>query len=193
MDTASRVIYVGTFSRAMFPSLRIGYIAAPPSLVTALIEHRDALDLFPSTLNQLALTEFLCQGCFARHVRRMRAIYLERRDALVSGIERRLTGLLTVVNADVGMHLAAWLPPELDDRDVVRRAEARGIFANALSNCYMASAPRPGLVLGFGGTDERQIVQGLEVLGDVIERCVRNGQAGRSSSTMSSRTRFSVP
>jgi GntR family transcriptional regulator/MocR family aminotransferase len=168
MDTAARVVYTGTFSKVMFPALRIGYVVAPPSLVDRFIAQRQSLDLFPATLYQLALTDFLCEGHFARHVRRMRAIYLARRDALVEEITRRLDGTLTIVNADAGMHLTALLPPEIDDREVVRRAAVRGISAIALSTCCSGKTPKTGLVLGFGGAPEPALRQAVETLAQVI-------------------------
>jgi GntR family transcriptional regulator/MocR family aminotransferase len=173
MDSGSRVIYVGTFSKVLFPSLRVGYLVAPHALVKRFTELREALDLFSPTLYQLALTDFLSEGHFARHLRRMRAIYLERRDALVAGIERLLRGTLTIANADAGMHLTAWLNAGVDDREVVRRAALRGISAIALSTCYAGRPSRMGLVLGFGGANASEIERGLEVLVDVIEQCRR--------------------
>lgn len=169
MDTASRVIYVGTFSKVLFPALRIGYVVVPRSLVRAFIDHRESLDLFSPTLYQAALHDFIADGHFARHLRRMRAVYLSRRDALVKGIQERLHHLLSIANSDAGMHLTAWLPPGIDDRDVVRRAAARGISATALSSCYAGKAPRTGLVLGFGGADEAQIGRAVETLAGIIQ------------------------
>ncbi len=169
MDPASRVIYIGTFSKVLFPALRIGYVVAPPSLVDGFIAQRLSLDLFSPTLYQLALTDFLCKGHFARHIRRMRAVYLKRRDALVEEIRQRLDGTLTIVNADAGMHLTAWLPAHIDDREVVRRAATRGISAIALSSCYAGKASKSGLVLGFGGAAEEVLVQTVETLAKAIE------------------------
>lgn len=166
MDRASRVIYVGTFSKVLFPSLRLGYIVLPPTLLRTFIEHREALDIFSPTLYQLALSDFLSQGHFARHVRRMRATYLKRRNALVDAIHRRLP-TLTIVNADAGMHLTAWLPSTVNDEDVVRRAAARGISVHALSTCY-ARTPKRGLVLGFGGADEHAIDSAAQTLAELL-------------------------
>ena len=151
MESASRVIYLGTFSKVLFPALRIGFVVAPPSLVDDFIAARRALDLFSPTLNQLALTDFLCEGHFARHVRRMRTVYLKRRDALVREIQRRLAEMLTVVNADAGLHLTAYLPQSVDDLEVARCAASRGLSVTALSTLYGGSSSKNGLVLGFGG------------------------------------------
>jgi GntR family transcriptional regulator / MocR family aminotransferase len=167
MDGASRVIYVGTFSKVLFPSLRVGYLVVPPNLFGAFVDHRESLDIFSATLYQLALSDFLTEGHFARHIRRMRAVYLKRRDALVEAIRRSLPQL-TIVNADAGMHLTGWLPPDINDQVVVRRAASRGISAAALSRCYAGKAHRTGLVLGFGGADETAIERAAKTLAQLL-------------------------
>ncbi len=174
MDEAARVIYIGTFSKVLFPALRVGYLVAPASLVDSFIAHRDAFDLFSPTLYQRVLTDFLGDGHFGRHLRRMRAIYQGRRDALVEAIRRRLDGILTIVNADAGMHLAAWLPAGIDDREVARHAAMRGISATALSSCYAGKSRRPGLVLGFGSIAEEAVVPAVEALAGAIEDARRD-------------------
>ena len=173
MNGAAQVIYTGTFSKVLFPAMRIGYVVAPPALVEKFIAQRLTLDLFPQTLDQLVLTDFLCEGHFSRHVRRMRAIYQGRRDALVSEIGKHLGHSLTIVNADAGMHLTARLPPGFDDAEVVRLARARGISAIALSSCYVANSADPGLVLGFGGVPEAEIVRGVQTLSRVLADITR--------------------
>jgi GntR family transcriptional regulator/MocR family aminotransferase len=168
MDGAARVIYIGTFSKVLFPSLRVGYLVAPPSLWGILVRLREALDIFSPTLTQAVLADFLREGHFARHLRRMRKLYLGRRNALVEQIRARLGDLLTIAGADAGLHLTAFLPPGVDDREVLRRGSARGITATALSTCYAGRRARAGLVLGFGGSDEGRLAAAVETLGGVI-------------------------
>lgn len=168
MNGAEQVIYTGTFSKVLFPAMRIGYVVAPASLVEKFVAQRLTLDLFPQTLDQLVLTDFLCEGHFARHVRRMRAIYQARRDTLVREIGKHLGDVLTIVNADAGMHLTARLPKGFDDVEVVRLARVRGISAIALSTCHSANTRDPGLVLGFGGVPEKEIVPGVRILSEVL-------------------------
>jgi GntR family transcriptional regulator/MocR family aminotransferase len=170
MDTTSHVIYIGTFSKVLFPSLRVGYVVVPPSLVSSFVRLRASIDLFSPTLYQAALADFMEEGHFARHLRRMRVVYLNRRNALVDGIRERLDGLLTIHNADAGLHLVAWLPKRVNDVTVVSRASARGISATAVSTCYAGPTSRSGLVLGFGGANERQIARGVRTLEEVIRR-----------------------
>ncbi|HEX9952308.1 MAG TPA: PLP-dependent aminotransferase family protein, partial [Rubricoccaceae bacterium] len=103
VSAGGRVVYVGTFSKVMFPALRVGYLVVPPALWGAFVAAREALDLFPPTLYPLALADFLRGGHYARHVRRMRGVYLRRRAALLDGLERHCAGRLAVYNADAGL------------------------------------------------------------------------------------------
>ena len=168
MDGHGRVIYIGTFSKVLFPALRVGYLVVPPSLWQRFIDAREAFDLFSPTLYQLALAEFLREGHLARHLRRMRGVYLERREALLSGLARHCGDRLTLHNADAGLHVAVLLPAGLDDADVVRRMAERGLTATALSTCYVGTARRSGLLLGFGGSTERRLLEATRVLGEVL-------------------------
>ena len=167
MDAHERVVYIGTFSKVLFPAIRVGYVVVPPSLCQRFVDAREAFDLFSPTLYQLALAEFLREGHFARHLRRMRGVYLVRRDALLTGLARHCGGRLTVHNADAGLHVTALLPEGVDDEDVVRRMAGRGLTATALSSCYAGSA-RSGLLLGFGGSTERRLLEATRVLGEML-------------------------
>jgi GntR family transcriptional regulator/MocR family aminotransferase len=168
MDAAGRVVYVGTFSKVLFPAIRLGYLVVPPALWDAFVAAREALDLFSPTLYQLVVADFLGGGHFARHVRRMRAVYPRRRQALLDGLVRDCAGVLAVLNADAGLHVATLLPDGVDDVEVVRRMAARGLTATALSTCYVGAAGRSGLLLGFGGSDERTLAAATRVLGEVL-------------------------
>jgi GntR family transcriptional regulator / MocR family aminotransferase len=168
MDPHERVVYIGTFSKVLFPAVRVGYLVVPPSLRQRFLEAREAFDLFSPTLYQAALAEFLREGHFARHLRRMRGVYLARRDALLTGLARHCGSWLTVLNADAGLHVAVLLSGDLDDGDVVRRMAARGLTATALSTCYAGASRRSGLLLGFGGSTERRLLEATRVLGEVL-------------------------
>jgi GntR family transcriptional regulator/MocR family aminotransferase len=168
MDAHERVIYIGTFSKVLFPALRVGYLVVPPSLQPRFVEAREAFDLFSPTLYQLALAEFLREGHFDRHLRRMRAVYLERRDALLGGLARHCGDRVSVYNADAGLHVAVLLPAGVEDADVVRRMAGRGLTATALSTCYAGPARRSGLLLGFGGSTARRLLEATRVLGEIL-------------------------
>ncbi|HEX8298583.1 MAG TPA: PLP-dependent aminotransferase family protein, partial [Rubricoccaceae bacterium] len=115
VSPGGRVVYVGTFSKVMFPALRVGYLVVPPALWDAFVAAREALDLFSPTLYPLALADFLREGHYARHVRRMRGVYLRRRATLLDGLEQHCGGRLAVHNADAGLHVATFLPGGVDD------------------------------------------------------------------------------
>jgi GntR family transcriptional regulator/MocR family aminotransferase len=168
MDAHGRVIYVGTFSKVLFPALRVGYLVVPLSLRRRFLEARDASDLFSPTLYQAALVELLRDGGFARHLRHMRGVYLERRNALLAGLARHCAGRLRVSNADAGLHVTALLPNGADDGDVVRRMAARGLVGTALSASYAGRARRSGVLLGFGGSTPRRLGEATRVLGEVL-------------------------
>src|SRR3984893_15551405 len=164
LDTDARVIYDGTFSKVMFPALRLGYLVVPKDLVDAFSTARDATDQFSSTLYQAAMTDFIREGHFARHIRRMRMLYIQRRTALVEAIHKRMGDELEVIGAEAGMHLVALLPPGVSDVAISKRAAEIGISAMPLSSCYANAPLRGGLVLGYGGTDARQIHDGMRKL-----------------------------
>ncbi len=168
MDAHERVIYIGTFSKALFPAVRVGYVVVPPALWSRFLESRLAFDVFAPTLYQRALTEFLQQGHFARHLRRMRSAYLERRDALLRGLARHCGDLLRVHNSDAGLHVTATLREGVDDQDVVTRLGRRGLAALPLSNSYLGPVRRQGLLLGFGCATPQRLLQATRILDDVL-------------------------
>lgn len=168
LDTGERVIYVGTFSKVVFPALRLGYVVVPQDLVDAFSAARDATDQFSATLYQAVMTDFIREGHFARHIRRMRMLYLERRTALVEAIRNQMNGKLEVIGAEAGMHLVALLPPGVSDVAVSKKAAEMGISAMPLSSCYLRPPVRGGLILGYGGTDARQIQDGMRKLGMLV-------------------------
>ena len=164
LDSDARVIYIGTFSKVMFPALRLGYMVIPNDLAPAFSAARDAADIFSSTLYQAVMTDFIRQGHFARHIRRMRMLYKERRSALVKAIKIQAADLLEVIGAEAGMHLVALLPPGTNDVVVARRAVEKAISAAPLSSCYSKPPARGGLILGYGGASVHQIHEGVRKL-----------------------------
>jgi len=164
LDTDERVIYVGTFSKVMFPALRLGYVVVPRDLVDAFSTMRDASDQFSSTLYQAVMTDFIREGHFARHIRRMRVLYIERRKALVDAVQERIGEKLEIVGAEAGMHLVVLLLAGVSDVAISKRAAEMGISAMPLSSCYAKAPRRGGLVLGYGGTDASQIQNAVRKL-----------------------------
>lgn len=171
-DTDGRVVYVGTLSKVVFPALRLGYLVLPEDLVTIFSTVRNANDTFASMLYQLVMTDFIREGHFARHMRKMRSLYAQRRTALVAAITTRLRGILEVVGEDAGTQVLALLPQGADDVEIANGAARLGIAVKALSQCCIKPAKRPGLILGFGTISPREIdttVAGLESI--ITARC----------------------
>lgn len=164
MDNDDRVIYVGTFSKVMFPALRVGYIVVPKDLVGAFAAVRDAFDTFSSTLYQAALTDFIREGQFARHIRRMRALYLERRMALLDAIDRHMDDKLEVIGTHAGMQLTALLPRGIDDIALSIKTAKLGVSTRPLSICYAKPPKRGGVILGYSGASAQEIRDGVRKL-----------------------------
>ncbi len=167
-DPGARVIYVGSFSKVMFPALRLGYVVVPQDLVEAFSVIRDATDTFTATLQQAAMCDFIREGHFARHLRRMRQLYGERYAALTDAIRKELPGKLEVVGSETGMHLTALLPEGVDDVALTRRAAEAGVSVRPLSRCYLQPPTRGGLILGYGGASPEQIREGVRILRSLL-------------------------
>lgn len=152
LDPSSRVIYIGTFSKTLFPSLRLGYIVIPPALVPRFLAVRRANDLFPSDLYQYALADFIQAGHFTRHIRKTRQLYGERRNALAQALQKEFGGEIEILGTEAGMHLVVALPPGLSDRVIAAQAARDGLWLWPLSTAYIGPHARQGFILGFGGT-----------------------------------------
>ena len=158
LDDAEQVIYVGTLNKALFPGLRIGYAVVPHALLAAFVGARYLIDRQPATLQQAVVSEFMAQGHFAAHIRRMRQLYREQRDALAETLTRRAAGRLEVALPDQGMHLVAYLSDGSSDLAIEEAARRTGLIVRAISRFYRAARPRPGLMLGFSGFPRQVIV-----------------------------------
>ncbi|HUA98172.1 MAG TPA: PLP-dependent aminotransferase family protein [Terracidiphilus sp.] len=157
LDTAGRVIYIGTFSKVLYPSLRLGYIVIPPDLVEHFMAVRFAMDIFPPYLFQEVLTDFMSAGHFVRHIRRMRAVYKARRAALVESLHAEFGGLLEIHGSAAGMHLAVTLPAGRRDRKIAMQAAQEKLWLWPLSPCWSGSDARQGFILGYGNTPEENV------------------------------------
>jgi GntR family transcriptional regulator/MocR family aminotransferase len=157
LDASARVIYVGTFSKVLFPALRLGYIVIPPDLIEAFLTVRWAMDLGPPSFHQEVLADFIGEGHFARHIRRMRVLYRERRSALVDSIREELGTMVEVLGGEAGMHLTVTLPNQIHDLEIAERAARENLWLWPLSPNYLGEATRSGFVLGFGGTEVAEI------------------------------------
>ena len=167
-----RVIYVGTFSKAVFPSLRLGFAVVPENLVNAFSNSRRSNDYCPPFLTQAAMNRFITEGHFARHLRRMRNLYAGRQSIMLSALRRELA-TLRVSNIETGLDLVLWLPAYISDVQVSRVAAEQGILTMPMSVFYSGTPRQGGLFLGFGAINETQIREGVQKLRRVIEPLLR--------------------
>jgi GntR family transcriptional regulator / MocR family aminotransferase len=168
MEDHARVIYVGTFSKVLFPALRVGYLVVPKLLVNVFATAREHSDVFPPTLTQAALADFIAEGHFVRHLRRMRSVYQERLDILLEELKPMLGRELSIAHAESGMHVTAFLPDGRDDLDLAEKASAARVCFTPLSLSYTTKAARPGLILGFGGADPKSIRSGVRSMKTIL-------------------------
>jgi len=162
------VIYIGTFSKVLFPALRLGYLVVPPALVDVLLAARRVGDLHPPALEQAVVADFMHDGHFARHIRRMRTLYAERGTILRRELARELSGTLEVNRPHAGLHLIGWLPPGIDDRLAAGRAAAAGIETQPVSHFAIERPARGGLLLGYAACDEAAIRDGVRRLAGAL-------------------------
>jgi GntR family transcriptional regulator / MocR family aminotransferase len=170
LDSHSRVIYIGTFSKTLFPSLRLGYLVVPTDLVERFVAVRHALDLTPPYLQQAVLNDFMREGHFARHIRKMRSLYHERRTALVESLEKEFGGEMEIWGAQAGMHLVAELPEdqEWNDVEIATAAAAKKLWLWPLSPAYIGEKKRRGFILGFGNVEAGEIGAAVKVMRGVV-------------------------
>lgn len=170
LDDSDRVIYVGTYSKALFPGLRMGYAVAPRALVGAFTGARFLMDRHPPSLSQVVLSEFIRQGHYASHIRRTRLVYREARDALVDQLKEKIGKDIIVESPDQGRHLIAYLRSGVSDTAIERTAHENGLTVRAISRLYRKAPPRSGLMLGFAGFSHGVITRGVSILAQIIRR-----------------------
>jgi GntR family transcriptional regulator/MocR family aminotransferase len=170
LDRAGRVLYVGTLSKVLFPSLRIGYLIVPQALVPALASLRFLTDGHTPTFEQAVLTDFIAEGHFERHLRRSRERNKARRAALIQALETHLGDSVEIAGASAGVHVVLWLrrvaPQRLDA--LLEAAAARGLGIYSIAPYYLEGPRRAGLLLGYANLSEREIGDGIWLLGKVL-------------------------
>jgi GntR family transcriptional regulator / MocR family aminotransferase len=170
LGDVERVIYIGTLNKALFPGLRLGYAVVPPPLVRPFVTARYLMDRQPSTLCQAVVAAFMAEGHFAAHIRRMREMYRDQRDALVDALRRRLGDHLTVDSPDQGMHLVAYTRRGLSDVTIERAAREQGVIVRAMSRLYVEARPQSALMLSFSGYPRQMIAPAIARLARAFER-----------------------
>ncbi|MAC80027.1 MAG: GntR family transcriptional regulator [Rhodobacteraceae bacterium] len=163
IDANERVIYVGTFSKSLFPSLRLGFLVVPPRMVDAFDRLFSSWVSGPPTMTQAITADFMDEGHFATHIRLMRRLYKARYEALMEA-SRDLRGVIDVQETSGGFHTTAYLAPGIDEASVVAQAGERGVKLVPLSRYCLSALPQSGLVIGFGSALPEDIRKGMAVL-----------------------------
>ncbi len=170
LDRAGRVVYIGTFSKVLFPSLRLAYLVVPASLVPAIAALKFLTDYHTPTFEQAVLADFIAEGHFERHLRRTRRRNAGRRQALLEAVRDHLGDRAEVVGANAGVHVVVWLRDfdvsRLDE--LKRRAAERSVGIYPVTPYYVRAPRRAGLLFGYASLAERDIREGIALLGDVL-------------------------
>ena len=174
LDRHSVVVFAGSFSKVLFPGLRLGYLIAPPDLVERVTAVQSIRTRHAPMLTQAVLCDFIAQGHFARHVRRMREIYAERRGVLLDAAREQLAGALAITGVEAGLQTAAWLTAGHDAARVEALAAQRGVDVTALGRYTRGSVRHQGLHLGFAAVDVAEIRRGVRELAGVLEQSARD-------------------
>ncbi|SEP16063.1 GntR family transcriptional regulator / MocR family aminotransferase [Rhodospirillales bacterium URHD0017] len=172
LDRSGRVAYLASFSKLLFPALRLSYVVLPEALVPAAEKPMMAEPTRPSLLGQGALARFIADGHFATYLRRTRLLYAARQEALLAGLERHLARWLESERDPGGMHLiarpVATIAPAFDDRAVCVAAAHAGLTLSPLSACYAGRRRRHGLIMGYAGTPEQAIEPACAIFARVL-------------------------
>ncbi|MCF7221886.1 PLP-dependent aminotransferase family protein [Marilutibacter chinensis] len=174
LDRRGRVVYVGSFSKAMFPALRLGYLVMPPGLREDFISAKWAEDFGSSSVEQAALARFIDDGGFERHLRRTSKALRERRAALLQGLARRLGERIEIADSNAGMHLVAWLrdaTPAQGER-LIATAARRGLGLHPIAPFYLQPPARQGLLMGYAGMPLAEIDAALQLFAECMDEAV---------------------
>ena len=168
LDTEGRIVYLGTFSRTVFPALRIGYLIVPKSLAAAFTAAKWLNDLHSATLEQETLAEFINSGTYERHLRRLRRRNAARREALLAAIHKYLGERVEVTGDGSGAHIVLWPKQNDSEESVIARAASRGVGIYGISHCFLTKPSRLGFILGYSRMNEEEIREGIRLLGKAL-------------------------
>jgi GntR family transcriptional regulator/MocR family aminotransferase len=173
LDRAGLVAYVGTFSKTIFPELRVGYVVPPASLYGPLLKARQIADCHGCTLTQTALASFMLNGDFAKHLRRMHKTYAARRAMLLKHLQGDLAPWFEPIVPTAGIHMAARLKAPLTEEGLVSAAREASIGLYGLAPFYQRAKPQPGLMFGYGSIAVEHIDAALTKLAGILPRLAR--------------------
>jgi GntR family transcriptional regulator/MocR family aminotransferase len=168
LDAEGRIIYVGTFSRTVFPALRVGYLIVPKSLTAAFTAAKWLNDQHSATLEQQTLAEFITSGAYERHLRRVRRRNAARRAALLDAIHKYLGDRVEVTGDGAGAHVVLWPTQRVSEEGVIHQAALRGVGVYGISRYFLKRPLRTGVMLGYSRMREAEIREGIRLLSEVF-------------------------
>ncbi|MFQ5399537.1 MAG: PLP-dependent aminotransferase family protein [Anaerolineae bacterium] len=168
LDDEGRVVYLGTFSKVLFPALRLAYVVLPPALRSPFIQAKGLVDRGAPTLTQAAVADFITEGHFERHLRRLRNAYGRRRRRLVDALRRYLPGKVRFSDVEAGLHVMLYLDPACDEAELVRGAAAAGVGVYPGAPYHLEKPPPPSILLGFSGLSGAEVEEGVRRLAAVF-------------------------
>jgi GntR family transcriptional regulator/MocR family aminotransferase len=169
LDHIGLVFFAGSFSKVLFPSLRLGYLVVPSDLVDCFAAAKSVTNRHAPLIEQAVLRDFIAGGHFGRHLRRMREVYAERLTALLADARRHLAGLLEISRVEAGLQTVGWLTGGIDDESAAAAAAVRDVEVIPLSRYYRGPARQPGLQLGFAAVHTQEIRRGVQDLAAALE------------------------
>ena len=176
IDPNGRVLYAGTFSKVMFSSLRLGYLVAPPDLLPAFVRARELQDRQSPGLSQAVLADFMMEGHFSRHLRRMRTLYASRLEALQKAVHDHAPDLFEIPECEGGVNRVAWLPLGMSDTEAVELLKPEGFACLPVSEFRIVPGGRSGLVLGFAGLTEELIGQSIRKMAGLLRPLLQRAE-----------------
>ena len=169
LDRHGCVLFAGSFSKVMFPSLRLGYLVVPDDLVDRIAAAKSITSRHAPLLEQAVLCEFMDKGLFGRHIRRMREVYADRLSALLESARQRLSGLLEISDVEAGLQTVGWLSGRTTAEQVAKAADTRGLQVFPISRYSRCPYFREGIQLGFAAITPPEIRRGINELARVLE------------------------
>jgi GntR family transcriptional regulator / MocR family aminotransferase len=173
LDQSDSVIFAGSFSKVLFPSLRLGYLVVPAGLIDKFAAAKYIMDRHSAVIDQAILCDFITEGHFGRHIRRMRELYASRLAMLRESVQRKLGELLTLPETEAGVNTVGWLASGLNAEAVAQAAAERNVEVIPINRFALEERTPEGLLLGFGAVDDREMLRGVEELAAVLEGCLR--------------------
>lgn len=170
LDRAGVVIFGGSFSAVMFPAMRLGYLVVPPEMVDVFAAAQSVSTHHPPLLGQAVLCDFIREGHFARHIRRMREVYAERLGVLLKAAREKLGGLIEISSVEAGLQTIGWLRRKVAAETVADAAAKRNVEVRPLGQYAYGRAPKDGIVLGFAAVEPRELRRGVDELAMILPR-----------------------